>query len=223
MVNLSCLLSLLKETPAYRKLAEQLAAASGEQRVMILDAAKPYLIATLYQELNLPVLVITAHPEDAKKLYEQLQAWCLPSANLLEFPELDFSPYEYFASYPSNTTMERLQVLATLAIYGPFIPPVIASEEKQSHYGQGRFVEESGDPMAGINSATTFGVTVKRPPLIVASTLAAVSKTVPGEDFARACHVLQQGMSADPVGLLRRWQSMGYEMEDVVEIPGAMS
>ncbi len=199
--------------------------------VVILDAAKPYLISALYEELNLPVLVMTAQPEEAKKLYEQLQAWCMPSANLLEFPELDFSPYEYFASYPSNTTMERLRVLATLALYEPFVPPVIASRSpehsegaaKQSHYGQGRLGEESGDPMAGINPATTFGAAVRRPPLIVASTLAVVSKTIPGEDFAHACHVLRQGMSVDPVGLLRRWQSLGYEMEDVVEIPGTMS
>ena len=230
---LSCLLSLLKETQGYRQLAEQLTAARGKQRVMILDAAKPYLIATLYEELDLPVMVITAHPEEAKKLYEQLQAWCFPSANLLELPELDFSPYEHFASYPGSTMMERLQVLATLALYEPFLPPVIAvsqspehgeGEAKQSHYGQGgRLGEECGDPMAGINPATTFGVTVKRPPLIVASALAVISKTIPWEDFAPACHVLQQGMSVDPVGLLRRWQSMGYEMEDVVEIPGTLS
>jgi len=223
VVNLSCLLSLLKETRSYRQLAEQLATARGEQRVVILDAAKPYLIAALYEELDLPVMVITAHPEEAKKLYEQLQAWCMPSANLLQFPELDFSPYAHFASYSSNTMMERLQALATLAFYEPTASPVIASEAKQSHYGQGRLGEESGDPMAGINPATTFGATIKRPPLIIASALAIVSKTIPGEDFSHACHVLQQGMTADLISLLHRWQNMGYEMEDVVEIPGTMS
>ena len=119
-MNLSCLLSLLKEAPAYRQLVKQLAAASDEQRVVILDAAKPYLIAALYEELSLPVMVITAHPEEAKKFYEQLQAWCSPLVNLLEFPELDFSPYAHFVSYPSNTMLERLQVLATLALYEPF-------------------------------------------------------------------------------------------------------
>ena len=191
--------------------------------MIVLDAAKPYLIATLYEELNLPMMVVAAQPEDAKKLYEQLQAWCLPSANLQEFPELDFSPYEYLASYPSNTMMERLQALATLALYGLSVPPVIASEAKQSHYGQGRLGEESGDPMAGINPATTFGATIKRPPLIVASALAVISKTIPREDFARACHVLQRGMTINPVSLLHRWQGIGYEMEEVVEIPGTMS
>ena len=221
-MNLSCLLALLKETPAYGQLVEQLAAAGGERRVMILDAARPFLIAALYEELNLPVMVVTAHPEGAKKLYEQLQAWCLPSANLLKFPELDFSPYARVASYPGNAMMERLQVLATLALHKPFASSH-SERSKESHYGQGGFGEESADAVAGINPAATFGATVKCPPLIVTSALAIISKTIPEEDFARACYVLQQGIAASPASLLRRWQSMGYGMEDVVEIPGTMS
>ena len=120
VMNLSCLLSLLKEVPAYRQLVEGLVSAKGEHKVIVLDAAKPYLIAALHEELNRPLIVITAQPEGAKKLHEQLQAWCPPSANLHGFPELDFSPYEYSVSYPSNTMVERLQALATLAFYEPF-------------------------------------------------------------------------------------------------------
>jgi transcription-repair coupling factor (superfamily II helicase) len=222
-MNLSCLLSLLKEVPAYRQLVEGLCGAKGEHKVIVLDAAKPYLIATLYQELNMPLMVITAPPEGAKRLQEQLQAWCPPSANLHGFPELDFSPYEYSVSYPSNTMVERLQALATLALYEPLASPIIASEVKQSHYAQDRPRKESGDPMAGINPATTLKARVKRPPLIVASALATISKTIPQRDFATSCHTLQQGMTAEPLGLLHRWQNMGYEMEDMVEVPGQLS
>jgi transcription-repair coupling factor (superfamily II helicase) len=57
----------------------------------------------------------------------------------------------------------------------------------------------------------------------VTSALAVITKTLSQEDFASACHVLEQGMTADPLGLLRRWQEMGYEMEDIVELPGTMS
>ncbi|MFB0556666.1 MAG: transcription-repair coupling factor, partial [Dehalococcoidia bacterium] len=180
---------------------------------------------------------------------EQLQAWCPPSADLRAFPELDFSPYEYFVSYPSNTMVERLQALATLAFSEPLASPVIASETKQSHYAQDRLQGESRDSSPhGVypdrdSSVAEFTLsetevlpqndkkvkgsglraTVVRPPLIVTSALAVISKTIPQEDFATSCHVLRQGMTAEPLELLRRWQNMGYEMEDMVEVPGQLS
>jgi len=64
-MNLSCLLSLLKEVPAYRHLVGELSTAKGEHKATILDAAKPYLIAALYDELNLPLMVVTGQPESA--------------------------------------------------------------------------------------------------------------------------------------------------------------
>jgi len=243
-MNLSCLLSLLKEVPVYRQLVEGLLTTNHEHKVIVLDAAKPYLIAALYEEFNRSLLVTPAQPEGAKKLQEQLQAWCPPSTDLCAFPELDFSPYEYLASYPTNTMVERLQALATLAFYEPLgschsecvSRSPERSEGEESHAAQDRLHRKSGDSslhrvypeqdssvaVLPQNDKKVEGsglrATAARPPLIVASALAVVSKTVPGEDFAYACHVLQQGMSADPFGLLRRWQSMGYEMEDVVEV-----
>jgi len=50
-----------------------------------------------------------------------------------------------------------------------------------------------------------------------------MSKTIPHRDFLEACHILKPGVAAEPLELLRRWQSMGYEAEDVVEVPGQMS
>jgi transcription-repair coupling factor (superfamily II helicase) len=183
-MNLSCLLSLLKEVSAYRQLVEELATAKGEHKTIILDAAKPYLIAALYEELNLPIMVVTGQPETARKLHEQLRVWCSPSAELHRLPELDFLPYDNSQlSAVSYQMMERLRALATLALY------------KESD----------------------------KPPLIVTSALAVMSKTIPRRDFAAACHILKPGMSAEPVELLRRWQSLGYEVEDVVEVPGQMS
>jgi transcription-repair coupling factor (superfamily II helicase) len=231
-MNLSCLLPLLREGSTYRQLVEQLRTTGGEHRAIVLDAAKPYFIATLYEEFNLPVIVITAQPEGARKLYEQLQVWCPPSANL------------HFWSHETDAVVERLQTLATLALYESSAS-CRSEYNEESHYAQDRLRRESGDPMAGMNPATTFGVTeqdssvamlpqndkkmkgagveVKRPPLIVASALATISRTIPRRDFVSACHTLEQGMTIDPLELLRRWQNMGYEMEDIVEVPGVMS
>ena len=232
-MNLSCLLPLLKEVPAYRQLVGQLLSANGKHRVITLSTASPYLIAAIHQELSLPVIIITAHPEDAKKLYGQLQSWCPPSANLRRFPEFEFSPYEYFASYPANTMVERLQTLANLVSYEHFVP-CNSKRVEESHYAQDRPHQESRHPIAGINPATALnlpqnnkkveesGVATNQPPLIVTSALAVISKTISPGDFTSACHTLKQGMTADPLGLLRRWQDIGYEMEDMVEVPGTI-
>jgi transcription-repair coupling factor (superfamily II helicase) len=183
-MNLSCLVSLLKEMPAYRQLVGELSASKGEHKAIILDAARPYLIAALYEELDLPLMVVTGQPDSARKLHEQLRVWCPPSAELHRLPELDFLPYDSSQlSAVSYQMVERLRALATLALY-----------------------EESD-----------------KPPLVVTSALAIMSKTIPRRDFVTACHILKPGMEAKPVELLRRWQSLGYEAEDVVEVPGQMS
>ncbi|MFO7773368.1 MAG: transcription-repair coupling factor [Dehalococcoidia bacterium] len=183
-INLSRLLSLLAEVPAYRQLAKELSTAEGEHKAVILDAARPYLVATLHQELDLPIMVVTAQPESARKFHEQLRVWCSPSVELLRLPELDFLPYDsYRLSAFSHQMQERLKALAVLA------------------------VGEQGE----------------KPPLVVTSALAIMNKTIPHRDFVAACHVLEPGIAADPLELMRRWQGMGYEVEDVVEIPGQMS
>jgi len=183
-MDLSRLLSLLQDMPAYRQLVGELSTAKSEHKATILDTAKPYLIAALYEELNLPLMVVSGQPESARKLHEQLRAWCSPLAELHRLPELDFLPYDSSQlSAVSYQTMERLRALATLALY-----------------------EESG-----------------KPPLVVTSALAIMSKTIPKRGFAAACHILKPGTAAEPLELMRRWQGMGYEVEDVVEVPGQMS
>ena len=112
-LNLTQLLYLIEETPAYRQLVDQLGQKSGRARAAVLDAAKPYLIAALYQSLHRPMLVVTAQPENGKKLYEQLLVW-LGSNQVKLFPELDALPYERITS-DNSTEMERLQALSALA------------------------------------------------------------------------------------------------------------
>jgi len=215
-MNLSCLLSLLKEVPAYRQLVGELSIAQGEHKATILDAAKPYLIAALYEELDLPFMVVTGQPESARKLHEQLRAWCSPSAELHRLPELDFLPYDKSQlSVVSYQTMERLRALATLALYQPFhLPPRLLRPDKSGLAMTGETIPRNDEQE---------GIKADKPPLVVTSALAIMSKTIPRRDFVAACHILKPGMAAEPLELLRRWQSLGYEMEDVVEVPGQMS
>ncbi len=113
MPDLNKLLGLIEEMPAYCRLVGELKQRSGIARAAVLEAAKPYLIASLYYRLPVPMLLVTAEPENAIKLYEQLLSWCGSSPVKL-FPEPGALPYERFAS-DNSVELERLQVLSALA------------------------------------------------------------------------------------------------------------
>jgi len=93
------LLPLSDEMPAYRQLIDKLgkpgasirvvvldaarpyliASLGASIRVVVLDAARPYLIASLYHNLKRPLLVVTAQPEGSKKnLDRRYRAKALP-------------------------------------------------------------------------------------------------------------------------------------------------
>ncbi|TET18285.1 MAG: transcription-repair coupling factor, partial [Dehalococcoidia bacterium] len=126
-LDLTQLLRLIEEMPTYRHLVAKLQQPNGNTRVVVLDAAKPYLIAGLYHSLKRPILVVTAQPENCKKLYEQLLTWC-NSNQIKLFPEPDTLPYQRVAS-DTSTELERLQVLSALANIEPTTdtPLVVAS------------------------------------------------------------------------------------------------
>ncbi|MBI4283071.1 MAG: hypothetical protein HY663_01215, partial [Chloroflexi bacterium] len=111
-LDLTQLLHLIEEIPAYRQLVAGLEPKNSRSRVAVLDAAKPYLIAALYQSRHCPILMVTAQPENSQKLYEQLSVWCA-SSQVKRFPEPDALPYERITS-DNSSEIERLQVLSAL-------------------------------------------------------------------------------------------------------------
>jgi len=182
-LELTQLLNLIEEMPAYRRLIEERQRQTGSDGVVVLNAAKPYLIAALYHKWQLPMLVVTAQPENCKKLYEQLLIWTNSPVKL--FPEPDALPYERITS-DDSAELERVRVLSVLADCHRAAPTVDA-------------------------------------PLIVTSAPALMSKTASYNDFVSTCHGIEQGMDIEPFRLLSRWQTMGYRMESIVEIPGTIS
>ncbi|MFC2014700.1 transcription-repair coupling factor [Chloroflexota bacterium] len=107
------LLQLTEEMPVYRRLVDELEKNNGSTGASIVDSAKPYLLASLRGRLPSAMLLVTAHAENSRKLYEQLLTWC-PSAEIRLFPEPDVLHYERIAS-DTSTELERLQVLSALA------------------------------------------------------------------------------------------------------------
>ncbi|MFC1904429.1 transcription-repair coupling factor [Chloroflexota bacterium] len=180
-MNLTQLLYLIDEIPAYRQLVNGLKQAGGATRVVVLDAAKPYLIAALFHRLQLPMLIVTAQPQDSKRLYEQLSTWC-GSTQVKLFPEPDALPYQRIAS-DAATELERIQVLSTLA-----------------------------------NIDGNGGV-----PLTVTSAPALTQKMTPYSDFTSTYQTIKQGIEVEPFHLLSRWEGIGYQIENIVEVPGTMS
>jgi len=110
------LLHLIEEMPAYRRLVDELEQKRASPWAAVLDAAKPYLIASLYHHLSIPILIVTAQPENSRKLYEQLLTWCSSDAVKL-FPEPEALPYERIAS-DTSAELERLQALSAMAGIG---------------------------------------------------------------------------------------------------------
>jgi len=181
--NLVTLLRLIEQLPAYRHLLEGLLQ-GNDGTVVVLDAARPYLIAALHENLRLPMLVVTAQPENCKKLHEQLSSWCRCGGVML-FPEPDALPYERLAS-DSTTEIERVQVLSVLAGCS------------------------QGESSNGI-------------PLVVASAPAVMGKTAAYDGFTSQCHIIKLGMEIEAFRLMGQWEAMGYQMENMVEVPGTMS
>jgi transcription-repair coupling factor (superfamily II helicase) len=127
-MDLTRLLGLIEDVPAYGQLIAAGPQGIQGRKLILLDAAKSYLIAALYRRWQLPVLVATARPEHAKKLSEKLSAWTGAATRV--FPEPDALPYERVTS-DTMAEMERVQVLSLLASCGteqkPAQPPFIVA------------------------------------------------------------------------------------------------
>jgi transcription-repair coupling factor (superfamily II helicase) len=180
-LNLRQLLHLIEGMPTYRQLVEELKKQNGNARAVVLEAAKPYFIAALYQSLRLPMLVVAAQPENCRRLHEQLATWSYPNQIKL-FPEPDALPYERIVS-DASTEQGRVQVLSA-------------------------FVGINGD---------------ESPPMVIVSAPALMPKTTPHSDFISACHTIKLGIDIEPLQLLRKWQDIGYRLENMVEMPGTIS
>ena len=177
------LLALSNDMPSYRELVHELEEKQRDvTRAIVLDAARSYVIASLYKSLERPVLIVTAHSEESKKIHETITTWTRELCEPMLFPEPDNLPYQYMVS-DTTTEMERLRVLSTL------------SSGEDNDY----------------------------PQLVVTSIPALMQKVTPYQDFTSSCHRIAVGDSISPLDLIRRWQKIGYRMDDMVELPGSIS
>ncbi|MBN1657753.1 MAG: transcription-repair coupling factor [Anaerolineae bacterium] len=119
-MNLSGLLPFVRSVPAYGQLTgavehdalEALVDARRGEGLGVISAARPYLVAALYQQLDRPLLILTARSERVGQWVEQLRTWA-GVETIYPFPEPDALPYER-VSWSRETTSDRLTALTVL-------------------------------------------------------------------------------------------------------------
>ncbi len=112
-MNLTGLLDLLHEIPAYAALRAALASGGAPGDLSLMRAARPFVVAALARDLTRPVLIVTGRVDRAYNVAEQLPAW-VPDAPVLRFAEPGPLFYER-APWGERSRLARLHVLARLA------------------------------------------------------------------------------------------------------------
>ena len=125
-MGLSALGPLLEATPEFRRVIETLGRSRAVARAQVLSEAVPFTVATVWQGLAAPMLVMTARAEEARRLHEQLAIWSDNEKAVLHFPETETLPFERLVS-DIDTSQQRLRVLAELARPGGDPPLVVTS------------------------------------------------------------------------------------------------
>jgi len=197
-------LHLLNEIPEYQRLVERLRAGGdgrGVGPLGLLRSARPTVLAALQRDLPRTILVVTARPERATQLAEQLQVWSVAPQQVLRFPEPDTLPYER-GSWSTETRSGRLTVLAALQGVKPI------SQSPDLPTSQPPNLPASQSPI---------------PIVVVTSARALVQKTLPRREFHLGLRTLRQGQLVNLQNLLAHWVSQGYQPVSVVEKPGTFS
>ncbi len=119
-MGLSGLTDLLAGVPAYRRVAD-LAAAGRSPAATAPEAAKPLVIAGLWRDLRRPLLVVCPHPDDARRLVDQLDVYCGDDVPIMHFAEAEVLPYERL-SVEAGSVHERISALGALAGAAPAGP-----------------------------------------------------------------------------------------------------
>ncbi len=185
-MNLSPLLKLFNQIPAYHALADALhwGELTGAMRrpLGVLSAARPALLAALHADLQRPVLFVTARTDRARILAEQIQFWATDPARVFRLPDPDALPHEKVA-WGSETIQGRLAALSALVSF-------------------------NHRPDAA-------------PPLLVTSARALMHHTLPPAEFTIMEFKVGQRIRLNDV--VAQWVELGYQPEDVVEVPGSFS
>ena len=123
---LSLLNPLLRSTDQYRNLLRAIEGPNTRVRAQLLSEATPYLVSTLMQNLDRPVLIVVPRAEEARRLHERLCAWVDNPERIHRFPETETLPFERLVT-DIDTIQQRVQALDALLNIGDAPPLIVAS------------------------------------------------------------------------------------------------
>jgi transcription-repair coupling factor (superfamily II helicase) len=134
-MTISGLLSIFDDLPAYRQLASTLDKKVSSPALLLPKSARAPLLARLYQERQIPVLLLVGKVENAAAWRQSLETWLPNGSQLLRFPEPTPLPYDR-GPWSERTRLGRLSVLTQLIarqhplIPVPESPPIIVASAR---------------------------------------------------------------------------------------------
>ncbi len=125
-LSLLGLLEIAGEMPGYHAIEQALVKQGAPASATVLDGAKPFLLAALWRRSRRAMLIVTARPEAARQLHEQLLGYLGETAPVLLLPEPDAFHYERLAS-ERVTIHQRLRAFSALAGSTSEGPPLVVA------------------------------------------------------------------------------------------------
>ena len=124
-MSINNLTKVFKETSEYKELVQKISSKKRNIQVQIIDEAVPYLIASLRESVETPILVICHSPEQSRRMQERITAWYNQPGIASRFSENDSLPFERMVSN-LDVSRERLCVLDSI-LHADGLPTIIAS------------------------------------------------------------------------------------------------
>ena len=213
-MTLGILRGVMDGVPEYCRLRDEVRGGARRLTAEVPAKAAAFTLATLRRDVDVPTLVVAPRPEDARRLHEQLLAWCGDDEGLLHFPESEILPFERLDS-DVETVHQRLRVLAAVASIVSD-RDVQDGEDKESNYPH-----PFGKLRAGSSHLPSRG---KRDGLMVVASVGALMQRTLGRDvMAEGSYTLRRGEQVELGEMLDMWRRLGYRFESAVYGPGVVS
>ena len=109
-MNLIEITEILNSDSNYDQLLSEIKKGKSGTRVQVIDEAVPFLTASIWKRLQVPILLVCPTPEHSRRLYEHLSAWLENEIQPLRFSESEILPFERLTE-DLSTAQERLRTL----------------------------------------------------------------------------------------------------------------
>ena len=109
-MGIYALTELLESDPVYGDLADLMRRKNAYGQTQLIDEAVPFLVAKLWQDLKVPILVICPSSEHSLRLQERISAWTEGYGSPLRFNESETLPFDRLVTDDENNR-QRISVL----------------------------------------------------------------------------------------------------------------